>query len=454
MNKLFFTPILAFFAALFLATSLYAADATRLGRDLTPLGSDPKASADGSIPAWKGGITTPPAGYVRGESHIDPFATDKPLYTITAANAGKYASKLMVGQLALLNKHPATYKMHVYKSRRSCALPQVVYDATRKNVTRAKLVDGGNGVEGGLIGVPFPIPNKAVEVFWNHNFHWQGGYRYSAKTLGGTIYPNGDWARVVREDKRFGHYANPQSTAADLKNRQFDWLGIWSAPNRFAGSGFSMTNTINQKRQPRHGFFYRPDLRKIVRATPTSATHDSPLTTGFGLRNSDNMFLFNGSPDRYNWKLLGKKEMLIPYNAYKITHTDLDPETLLTPNHMHTDYPRYEAHRVWVLEATLKEGATAVYHRRVFYVDEDSWIFAGSDLYDENNKLVRFQEAFIKNYYEAPACLQDFDVMYDLASGRYNIDHLKLEFGPANLDDEEVSPKNFGSMSLKRAAGR
>lgn len=437
----------------FLTTQMVAADDTAiLGTKLTPLGANPAASASGDIPAWTGGLTKPPTGYTRGEGHIDPFADDKMLFSITAANAAQYKDRLMAGQTALLERHPKSYRMDIYPSRRSCANPQFVYDATRENARNAKLVDDGNGIEGAHIGVPFPIPKQAVEIYWNHNFHWYG-HRYSAKTNGATVYPNGDIVTVVRKDLRYNFYADPQRTPDQLNNKQFLWMGLWSAPSRFNGAGFSMTNTINQVKEPRKGFMFRPDLRKIIRATPSAVTYDGPLSTSLGLRNNDNMFLFSGAPDRYTWKLLGKKEIYIPYNAYRASQKGLTDAKLMTPNHLDPDYLRYELHRVWVVEVKSKPGLNVTYGRRVFYADEDSWIFVGADLYNTKDELVRVQHAFVKNYYEMPACVFEFDVMHDLKSGRYNVDHLKTRFGPANLD-ADVSPSDFGSAVLKRKVGR
>src|SRR5204862_328594 len=75
----------------------------------------------------------------------DPYAADKPLFTITAQNAAQYADKLSPGQMAMLKKHP-TYKLNVYTTRRSAALPQTVYDDIKKNAAQSQLTSGGNGV--------------------------------------------------------------------------------------------------------------------------------------------------------------------------------------------------------------------------------------------------------------------------------------------------------------------
>lgn len=434
------------------STEVLAADASILGSGLTANGADPSASADGMIPAYTGGITKPPADYVAGGDHVDPFAADKPLFSITAQNMGEYSNRLSAGQKALLARKEGNYRMDIYPSRRSCALPQFVYDETKKNVARARLVDGGNGVAGARIGVPFPITKNALEIFWNHNFYWHG-HRYHAITSGANVYKNGEITKIIREDWRYNFYADPQGPDPQHANDQFHWMGIWKAPQRFNGSGFSMTNTINQVKEPRNGAMFNPSTRKIMRAPAGAVTYDGPLSTADGMRQSHDMFLFSGSPDRYEWKLLGKKEIFVPYNAYKASASTTSHDALMTPHNLNPDYLRYELHRVWVLEATQKDNFRMKQARRVFYVDEDSWIFLMADIFNKRDELIYVQHAFTKNYYEAPACVFEFDVMHDMTTGNYNVDHIKLDHGPADLNfDLELS--DFGSAALRRKIGR
>ena len=434
------------------STKVLAADASILGSRLTANGADPSASADGMIPAYTGGITKPPTDYVAGGDHVDPFAADKPLFSITAQNMGEYSNRLSAGQKALLARKEGNYRMDIYPSRRSCALPQFVYDETKKNVARARLIDGGNGVAGARIGVPFPIAKNALEIFWNHNFYWHGD-RYHAITSGANVYKNGAITKIIREDWRYNFYADPQGPDPQHANDQFHWMGIWKAPQRFNGSGFSMTNTINQVKEPRNGVMFNPSTRRIMKAPAAAVTYEGPLSTADGMRQSHDMFLFSGSPDRYEWKLLGKKEIFVPYNAYKASASTTSHEALMTPHNLNPDYLRYELHRVWVLEATQKDGFRMEQARRVFYVDEDSWIFLIADIFNKRDELIYVQHAFIKNYYEAPACVFEFDVMHDMTTGNYNVDHIKLDHGPADLDfDMELS--DFGSSALRRKIGR
>jgi hypothetical protein len=149
-----------------------AQEAAKLGAELTPMGAEKAGNADGTIPAWTGGIkSAADAGfpnYKSGDHHPDPYASDKPLFTITADNMGQYAARLTEGHKKLLQQYKSTYKMIVYPTHRSAAFPQRIYDATKRVATTANLVPDGNGVTGAVEGIPFPIPKQGVEVFWNH----------------------------------------------------------------------------------------------------------------------------------------------------------------------------------------------------------------------------------------------------------------------------------------------
>ena len=447
-------PVFAVVVVL-LMSSAYAqpqATADFAAQGLTPMGSEQKGNADGSIPPWKGGITRPPAGWRAGQDHADPYGDETPLFTITAANYRQHRAFLTPGQQDMFRRFPS-YKMPIYPSHRSCALPAHVYRATAQNAVRARLAENGNGLSGALMGVPFPQPKSGLEAVRNHHFHYRG-VGITAAVTGANVYPNGRITRIVREDRRYHYYADPATPAPSaLNNAQYIWMAVWKAPTRAAGRGFSMTNTINQVRQPRPGFFYRPDVRKAVRAVSSSAEYDAPLNTAAGLRVSDNIFIYTGSPDRYDWQLKGKRELYVPYNAYRASTRQVKMKELLTPNHLNPDFLRYEKHRVWVVEGTLKPQFGHVYHKRVFYLDEDSWIILLADLYDAKGALTRLQEGFVKNYYDVPACIADFDVIYDLPTGRYNVDNMKIEFGPANLK-AAVGPKDFGATALRRAIAR
>src|SRR5690606_20204219 len=162
-----------------MATGVMAAvsaeEAAKLGNSLTPLGGEMAGNADGSIPAWTGGLK-PSAGKVDERGFLEnPYAGDQPLFTITAQNMDQYKDKLTPGQQALFKRYPNTYKIPVYKTHRSAASPEAVYEAARENAVNTKLVEGGNGLENFKMAHAFPIPQNGMEVAWNHLTRYRGG---------------------------------------------------------------------------------------------------------------------------------------------------------------------------------------------------------------------------------------------------------------------------------------
>src|SRR3954454_23477265 len=79
-------------------------EANQLKTTLTPLGAEKAGNAEGTIPAWDGGYTKVWEGYKSGAPRPDPFASEKPVFQITAANMGQYADKLSDGAQALLQR--------------------------------------------------------------------------------------------------------------------------------------------------------------------------------------------------------------------------------------------------------------------------------------------------------------------------------------------------------------
>ena len=90
--------------AAFSAHAQAPAAAGQLGRELTPVGAERAGNAAGTIPAWSGGLTAPPAGWRPEMGYIDPFPEDVALFTITRENWTNHQEQLMPGLVALLQK--------------------------------------------------------------------------------------------------------------------------------------------------------------------------------------------------------------------------------------------------------------------------------------------------------------------------------------------------------------
>jgi hypothetical protein len=173
---------------------LPAAELAKLGTTLTPLGAEKAGNAAGTIPAWTGGITEPVAGYKPGGWYPDPFASDKPLFTIDAKNMEQYKDHLPLGAMDMMRKYP-DYKMVVYPTHRSASFPACHYEETKSCAAKARLAPGGNGVEGCTGGVPFPIPQNGNEAIWNTLLRYRGG-TYGLDWDQAAVTRSGDYALV------------------------------------------------------------------------------------------------------------------------------------------------------------------------------------------------------------------------------------------------------------------
>ncbi len=294
--------------------AISADEVARLGKDLTPVGAEKAGNADGTIPAWEGGITTPPAGYKVGDHHPDPYSGDKVLFTITAANMDQYKDKLTVGHMEMLKVYD-TFKMNIYPTHRSAASPQRIYDATKRSAATAELVNGGDGVTKTVNGIPFPIPESGIEVLWNHLLRYRGDIA-SRKIAQAPMTRGGSYTLVKFEDEFNLIYSQEGMTEEKLRNRILLFKQEVTAPARLAGNVLLVHETLNQVKEPRAAWVYNPGQRRVRRAP--NVAYDNPGTAADSLRTSDQFDMFNGAPDRYDWKLVGKKEIYIPYNSYKL----------------------------------------------------------------------------------------------------------------------------------------
>ncbi|MDX1705532.1 DUF1329 domain-containing protein [Pseudidiomarina sp.] len=420
-------------------------EAERLGNDLTPIGAEMAGNADGSIPAWTGGYSVAATGEVP-ERPADPFTDDEILFTITSANLAEHKDMLSPGQVAMFEKYPE-YKMHIYPTRRSAAYPQEVYDVVKKNALNAELVAGGNGLDNFDKHVPFPIPSSGIEVIWNHITRYRGG----AVTRLVNQFPvlqNGNFVPVLlRESLVFPEYMASGRESAD-DNILFYFLQEVLAPARMTGTVLLVHETINQVKEGRRAWLYNAGQRRVRRAP--NVAYDGPGTASDGLRTSDGLDMYNGAPDKYNWELIGKREMYIGYNNYKLMDTDLSYDDIINAGHMNQDYIRYEKHRVWEVKATLKEGERHQYAVRHMFIDEDTWTASVIDHYDDRGSLWRVAEAYNTQFYYHDTPWMAAEALYDLTSGRYIV--LGLANEESEYMDFDIEPRrsDFTTSALRR----
>ena len=329
--------------------------------------------------------------------------------------------------------------MIVYPTHRSGASPQSIYDATKRNATTAKLVPDGNGFSGALGGIPFPIPQNGLEVFWNHVTR----YRSVAAALEVGQAPmtaGGSYTLVNFKEEFYFQYYEPGMTEAALNNILLFFTQETTAPARLAGEVLLVQETLDQAQEARRAWVYNPGQRRVRRAP--NVAFDNPGTNADNLRTADQFDMYNGSPQRYDWKLVGKKEMLRPLQRLPAAGRQAQVRRqLLKKNHINQDLARYELHRVWVVDSTLKPGQSHLYSRRTLYVDEDSWQILAVDCYDSRGQLYRVQEGHAINYYDLPSLWTDLELVMDLSNGRY------LALG---LQNEEPHSYDFSHQAHAR----
>ncbi|GAC1626050.1 MAG: hypothetical protein NVS9B10_13630 [Nevskia sp.] len=504
--------ILAGIVGLSAASGAYAKataeEAAKLGKELTPIGAIAAANADGSIPAWAGpknfdatvrGLTPPAleslrqkfeevrtkspgdfdallkyvdsftlADYPKISAQIDAIiaklppadkdlatkqrqqiggggAYEKPLFIITKADVPKYAAKMTEGQKAMFAKY-ADYKMIVYPSLRSAFFPDEINAASIKNATTAEL-KGTDEVEGAVLGFPFVIPKSGAEVIWNHKMRYRGSAvrRYNNQAI---VKPDGTYkiTKLV-EDVKF-KYSNLKESNPGTKVLLY-YLAEVLSPPRVAGQLTLVHETSGAGASGRDAWIFNPGLGRVNRAPDVG--YDNPFIGTDGEQFNDQIDVFNGALDRYDWKLVGKKEVYIPYNSFLINAPLIKYKDIIRPGHINQNLARYELHRVWVVDATLRAGLRHQFKRRTFYVDEDSWAIAAVDCYDNRDQLWKVQEAQLISVPFVPTVTGIPEVINDLQSGRYFVTALqnedKISDFKIDFKDDYFSPGNLNHKS-------
>lgn len=430
------------------------AEAAKLGKELTCVGAEAAGNKDGTIPAFSGKwLGTPPGVKYTphvGQHPVDVYPDDKPLFTITAANAAQYADRLSDGQKEMLKRYPETFRMPVYPTRRDFRYPDRVCELTKKNAVSAELIDDGLGFTGVKGGTPFPIPKSAMEVLANMNVPFRAWNEDTTRDIADVL-PNGtiSWGR--QRNRNLSHIGHPDSIGKPVEGLMANSLTATLLPLRDRGSATTSQEPLNFARGKRLAWNYDPGTRR-VRQLPVYG-YDNPMAGTSGKMTIDQDRLMNGDPARYDWILHGKREMYIPANTYRMHGKDVKYADLLKPGHANPDFMRYELRRVWVLEGKLKEGFRHVFGKRVMFIDEDTWQASVGDYYDVRGQL--WQHAFINHYYafDIEAWQAGTSFYHDLSSGGYVGYNLfqERELGPI-LNKGDLAADMFTPAALRAAS--
>ena len=426
--------------------------AAKLGTELTPMGAEMAGNADGSIPAWDPAGPTPPAGFEPGSgNYIDAFPDEKPLYTINGSNWQEYKDLLTAGTIGLFEKYGADgWEINVYPTHRTSTRPDWYNANTIKNATGANLVAEGQKIEGNYPGVPFPMPQSGLEAIWNHMIR----YGVDINQDYDTYYVDSSGKPVLATSAHsVSVYPMFQTPEEPVGEKVWTMLRIdYNAPNRRAGEillvhepGADYTAGKGRK-----AWQYLVGQRR-VRLAP-AVSFDTPNPGVAGTTTYDDSFVYNGSPERFNWKLVGKKEMIVPANNNKfVFETKL--EDALGPKFLKPEFFRWEKRRVWVVDSTLKEGQRHLYSRRTFYLDEDSWTAIAGDMYDGRGNLWRLQYIYPAVQYGLGVDFVSSYGAYDLLQNIYNLNGKpipgKFRNGSGVKDDKFFTPKGMARSGVR-----
>lgn len=433
----FFIPALAILIAMAATNS-----SAQLGVTLTPIGAERAGNASGTIPPWEGGI-----GKKQVERGYNPFADDEPLYTITAESADDYATMLTAGHLALFKRFPKTYRMRVYPTRRSASYPAEFYEETIKNAKRVSLNEDGHGFCCTSRGFPFPIPESGREVMWNHvmryNTHgYRGHVNHAITSAGGEFTLQRTYLELSYV------YNNPRYSVEEMRNRNVFVLFNTLTPRHKAGDVILVHVPIDRVNEKEMAWVFNRGRGRVQAVAEVG--YDNPIYDA--LMTHDQVDMFNGPLDRYDITLIGKQEMLVPYNSYRLYDPKVKYDEIVTKGHINQDLARYELHRVWVVEAVVKEGYTHKYRRRRFYLDEDSWLVLAQDMYDDRDEFWRLAEAHPLTLPSVPITIAGepgVQVHYDLQSARYVILNLTNEEPEFIEYDWDTHPDRFTPQRLR-----
>lgn len=487
-------------------------EVARLGKDLTAVGAEKAGNKDGTIPEWIGKEAfTPPmltmtraklqalkdslpkdleknlpagvkfadivkqardklnAGDAQGAtdtilkyqpSYVKDFISYKiygkppeyfvkPLYVVTKANLPQYEKYLTEGHKALFRNYP-DYKMVVYPTVRNAFFPQEIYDATIKNASTATLT-GTDGVQGAEIGFPFPIPKGGAEPLWNHKLRFRGStvQRYNNQAI---VKPDGTFKITKLVEDVLFVYANLKDRSLSKNGPMIAYyLSETKEPPRVAGQFTLVHEKIGPGVEARSAWIYSPGLGRVNRAPDVG--FDNPAIGTDNEQFYDQVDVFNGALERYTWKLIGKKDLLIPYNSWIINSPTFKYADLIGPGHITQDYARYELHRCWVVDATLAPGQRHQLKRRTFYLDEDSWAVAAVDGYDNRDQLWKVQEAHLLTIPFIPTVSGIPEVIYDLQTKRYFLTTMTNE-DPISNFEIHYDANQFQPAALQRRASK
>ncbi|AXQ31010.1 DUF1329 domain-containing protein [Solimonas sp. K1W22B-7] len=428
-----------------------AEEAAKLDGDTLTCAGAIRAGSDSGVAAytgqwldgWPGMAAAEKSGYTPG-----PYAAEKPLFTITADNMAQYAGRLTPGQQKLLQKYPQGFRMPVYPSHRDFRMPDWACEVTRKNALSAQVKPNGKGLEGLNAGIAFPFPANGLEAVWNVATARRPASERVVNDIA-VVYPNGDISMAQQYYMSLNQSRGPDNIRPFSDKIQTYFLSEFNSPPRdkgFISTGWQPNDFTDDATS---AWQYLPGTRRVRQAPNICCDYPVPPT---GMHTVDDNYIFNGSPERYDWKLVGRQEFYMPAHMFRINDQKLSYDELLGAQSINPELLRFELHRVWVIEGHLKPGMRHVYKKRVIYADEDTWLPAWGDNYDGRGELWRIKYIAYRYAPDAQAYHRTVAVYHDLKNRAYEATYLVNQVGKDNwwrVNDPSLRPEMFGPKAAQ-----
>lgn len=389
---------------------------------LSVSGAETGGSSDGRIPAYAG-VEQTPAGWSPGKVRSDyaPFKSEKPLFSITAANVDKYAANLTPGQIAMF-KQIKNYRMDVYPTHRDCGYPDWVQENTRKNAGTAKLDASGDHLQSAILpGLPFPAAKTGQQAIWNYLARYRGvGIQWGKlNTMVSPRPGSSEWISVTSHQTVFMPWGKKGSNQLTADEPLYSIYFAYETPAALAGQALVQSDNFANNDSP--AFYYFPGQRRVRRMP--SYNYDAPQIGFENQYTVDEPWLFNGDIDRFDWKLVGKKDIYVPYNDFAMYDFKKSVDDVFKPDQVDPSARRYELHRVYMVEATLKASMRHISQKKVLYFDEDTYLALVGEDYDAQGKLWKTKESYPIPVWElGGTCDVEPFSQYNLVTGRYVTD--------------------------------
>ena len=432
-----------FFILIFFYFTFFLSNSLAQNNELTYLGALKNGSSDGLVPKWEGGLKSSPKNWSSEMGLVDPFNDDKVIDIINHEKISKYEEFLTLGLKKLL-KQNSNFKIYLYPSRRSINYPEKIRKKILKN---SSLKDIQSNNAGNIYYSPFIKPKSGLEVIKNHLFRFQGGSIERTSHVfpvrsDGTYSRIGVWSKKVYQ----GNINSKDS------NMLFFALARFTEPRSLKGDILLVHEPIDFLLEKRSTWIYSAAQRRVRRAPDVA--YDGVGNGSEGMITADQVDGFNGATDRYNWKLIGKKTLIIPYNTYKVGDKKVSYDEIVKIGSVNSSLMRFEHHRVWIVKATLKKGMRHIYNERIFYIDEDSWAVVMEEVFTKEGEIWRFAIHGLVQSYDFNIPFYRLSIYHDLYKKSYLLTGLDNKIKTPIKFGFEAKISDFRPNALRRMGGK